>query len=80
MSQTPSKPNRESPPNTPRWVKVFIIIFIILVTVFVILHLMGLGFGDHGGMGGMLPGIAHNIWSADLACYAPTIEHAVQQL
>jgi hypothetical protein len=31
----------------PRWVKVFLIIFIALVVLFVILHLTGNGFGDH---------------------------------
>ena len=40
-------PNRGSPPNTPRWVKVFVIIVIILVLLFVIMHLTGNGFGDH---------------------------------
>ena len=49
MSQTP--PNRRLPPSTPRWVKVSVIIFIILVLLFVILHLMGLGFGGHGLVG-----------------------------
>jgi hypothetical protein len=38
-------PGRGSPPNTPRWVKVFGIIVIILVLLFVILHLTGGGFG-----------------------------------
>jgi len=46
LSQT--LPNRGSPPSTPRWVKVSVIIFIVLVLMFVILHLMGLGFGGHG--------------------------------
>lgn len=46
MSETP--PDRGSPPGTPRWVKVFVIGFIVLVLLFVILHLMGLGFGGHG--------------------------------
>ncbi len=49
MSQTPTKPDRGSPPGTPRWVKVSAIIFIVLVLLFVILHLTGnsLG-GPHG--------------------------------
>ena len=34
-------------PGTPRWVKVFGIIVIVLVLVFVIVHLMGGGLGDH---------------------------------
>ncbi|HEX6269263.1 MAG TPA: hypothetical protein VFZ43_03430 [Anaerolineales bacterium] len=46
MSKTP--PDRGSPPGTPRWVKMFAIGFIVLVLLFVILHLIGLGFGDHG--------------------------------
>ena len=46
MSKTPL--DRGSPPSTPRWVKLFVIIFIALVLLFVILHLMGLGFGGHG--------------------------------
>jgi hypothetical protein len=33
--------------GTPRWVKVFGIIFIVLVLLFVILHLTGRGLGDH---------------------------------
>ena len=40
-------PNRGSPPSTPRWVKVSVIIFIVLVVLFLILHLTGHGFGDH---------------------------------
>lgn len=46
------RPDRRSltstPPSTPRWVKVFGLIFIILVLLVVILHLAGLGFGGHG--------------------------------
>ena len=41
------RPIRGSPASTPRWVKVFVIIFIVLVLLFVILHLTGNGFGDH---------------------------------
>ncbi len=40
-----SRPDRESPPGTPRWVKVFAFIAIALVLGFVILHLAGGGFG-----------------------------------
>lgn len=49
MSQTPTNSERGSAPSAPRWVKVFGIIFIVLVLAFVILHLTGnsLGFGDH---------------------------------
>lgn len=39
--------DRGSPPSTPRWVKVFGIIVIVLVLLFVILHLTGGGFGGH---------------------------------
>ncbi|MCY9693407.1 hypothetical protein [Paenibacillus alginolyticus] len=35
--------------STPRWVKVFGIIAIVLVLFLVILHLTGRGFGGHGG-------------------------------
>jgi len=34
-------------PGTPRWVKVFGIVVIALVLVFVVLHLTGHGFGGH---------------------------------
>ncbi|MDT8861483.1 hypothetical protein N0O92_14785 [Alkalihalobacillus sp. MEB130] len=37
--------NRESPPKMPRWVKVFGVIVIVLLLVFVIIHLLG---GEHG--------------------------------
>jgi hypothetical protein len=56
MAELPSNPNsanentnRGSTPNTPRWVKVFGVIFIGLVLVFVIVHLTGRGhgFGSH---------------------------------
>lgn len=43
--------DRGSPPATPRWVKVFVTIFIILVSLVITLHLMGFDFGNHG-MGG----------------------------
>ncbi len=33
--------------GTPRWVKGFVILFIILVLMFVIMHLSGNGFGNH---------------------------------
>ena len=47
MSQTQIKPDHESPPSTPRWVKVFAIIAIVLVVLVVILHLAGYNFGGH---------------------------------
>lgn len=49
MSQTHEESQRRStssaPPSTPRWVKVFGIVMIVLVILFVILHLSGNGFG-----------------------------------
>ena len=45
MSQTQVRPDRPPYPGTPRWVKVFGIIVIVLVLLFVILHLAGGGFG-----------------------------------
>jgi len=47
MSQTQMGPNRGSPPGTPRWVKVLVIILIVLVLLVVILHLTGNDFGGH---------------------------------
>ena len=41
MSQTPPKPDRGSPPATPRWVKVLGIVFIVLILAVVALHLTG---------------------------------------
>lgn len=38
---------QEGPPSTPRWVKVFGIIVIVLVLLFVILKVLGIG-GEHG--------------------------------
>jgi hypothetical protein len=37
-----------TPPGTPRWVKVFGIIVLVLVLTFVILHLAGLSPAGHG--------------------------------
>jgi hypothetical protein len=39
--------DRGTPPSTPRWVKVFGIIVIILVVIFIILKVTGIG-GEHG--------------------------------
>ncbi len=47
MSQTHGKPDRGSAPSTPGWVKMFGIIFIVLLVLVVILHLTGHGFGSH---------------------------------
>jgi hypothetical protein len=38
---------RRTNTGIPRWVKVFVIVFIALALLFVILHLTGNGFGDH---------------------------------
>ena len=32
---------------TPRWVKISVIIFLVLIVLLVILHLTGYGFGSH---------------------------------
>jgi len=74
MSENQRTPGRGLPPSTPRWVKVFMIIFIALVLLVVILHLMGFGFGSHsaGGSGGVL--------SRGLVGYSWLIRHAVEQL
>lgn len=34
-------------PGTPRWVKVFGILAVVLVLLFIVLHLFGLGLGGH---------------------------------
>jgi hypothetical protein len=51
----------ERRPNTvvPRWVKVFVIIFIALVLLFVVLHLTGNGFGQHMHMSALDQGIGY---------------------
>ncbi|TFE28678.1 hypothetical protein E2980_07455 [Cohnella luojiensis] len=41
------RPTEDRPPSTPRWVKVVGIIVIVLVILFVIIKLTGVG-GDHG--------------------------------
>jgi hypothetical protein len=49
MADQPSHagPDRDLPASTPRWVKVFGIIAIVVVVLFVILHLAGGGPGLH---------------------------------
>ena len=49
MPQTQAGPDRRSTYRTPRWVKVFAVIAIILILVFIILHLTGNSTGVHGG-------------------------------
>jgi hypothetical protein len=46
-SSTRVRPDRSSPPSTPRWVKVSAIIFIVLVLLFVLQHLAGGIFMGH---------------------------------
>jgi hypothetical protein len=41
-------PDRRLNTGAPRWVKVFGIIVIVLVLLFVVLHVSGHGFGGHG--------------------------------
>jgi hypothetical protein len=72
MAQTPLEPGHGSTPGTPRWVKVFGIIALVLVLVFVISLLAGVrhGPGMHtpsGDAGGFS-------WHSSLA------EHAEQPL
>ena len=43
----PSGRDSESPPGAPRWVKVFGIIALVLVVLFVARHLTGGGFRGH---------------------------------
>ena len=40
-------PEGASPPSAPRWVKVFGVVALVLVLLFVILHLTGRGFRGH---------------------------------
>ncbi len=58
--------DRGSTTTTPRWVKVFEIIAIVLVFLFVILHLTGGGLGRHTPSGGPDD-------------HTPPIKHGVQQ-
>jgi len=58
MPQTHVVPDRGSITSTPGWVKVFGIIVIVLVLLFVILHLTGRGLGDPGGH---TPPIEHGV-------------------
>lgn len=47
MADLPPYPDSNGDTGTPRWVKVFGIIVIVLVLLFVILHLTGGGLGGH---------------------------------
>ena len=46
---TDSDPDAGSPPPTPRWVKLFGLVVVALVLLFVIKHLAGGGFRGHLG-------------------------------
>jgi hypothetical protein len=50
MADNQKMPDRGSPPGIPRWLKLIIIVFIVLVAAVVVLHLMGFGFGSHGAI------------------------------
>ncbi|MDQ6659824.1 MAG: hypothetical protein M3Z24_02525 [Chloroflexota bacterium] len=66
-NSTRVRPDRKSPPSTPRWVKVSVIIFIVLVLLFLIIEFTGHGFG-----GPMM--------KMSIPMHIVTIEHGVQQL
>ena len=70
MSKTHVGPDRGSPPSTPRWVKVFGIIGIVLVLVVVIIMFTGVG-GKHGP--------DRHIPSGAPSGHTPPIENGVQQ-
>jgi hypothetical protein len=48
MSENQKASGRGSPPGIPRWVRLFIIIFIVLAAAVAVVHLMGFDFGGHG--------------------------------
>ena len=50
MAENQKEPRGGSPPGIPRWLKLIIIVFIVLVAAVVVLHLMGFGFGSHGAI------------------------------
>lgn len=47
MTQPPMRPGRGPAPATPRWVKAFVAIFIVLVLVVIAVHLAGINFSGH---------------------------------
>jgi hypothetical protein len=71
MSEHQKSPGRGLPPATPRWVKLFVIIFIVLFLLVIALHVMGFRFGTHG-VGGALPG--------NLVFYMLPLEYVVYPL
>ena len=46
MTEHPRTPDPDDVP-TPRWVKVFVAIFVLFLLIFVALHLTGRGLGNH---------------------------------
>jgi hypothetical protein len=70
MSKTHVGPGRGSTPSTPRWVKVFGIIFIVLVLLVVIIMFTGVG-GKHGP--------SRHISSGNPGGHTPPIDQGVQQ-
>jgi hypothetical protein len=67
MSENQKPSGRGTPPITPRWVKLLIISFIMLVLLVVILHLLGFGFGSHGAGRTLLDDFIHPIQLTKLA-------------
>ena len=51
MYENQKSARRGSPHVTPRWVKLFVILFIALILLVVVLHFMGFDFGRHGATG-----------------------------
>jgi hypothetical protein len=56
MSQSNIERDHNSPPGTPRWVKAFGVILIVLALLFGILHLTGTSLG---GPGNHMPSMNH---------------------
>lgn len=71
---TDMRPTEERPPSTPQWVKVFGIIGIVLVLLFVIMMLAG---GNHGPGRHMPTGSAPTNGETLLAS---VVEHRLQKL
>lgn len=71
MSENQRAPGRGSPPPTPNWVKVAIVIFIVLILFVIVLHLMGFDFSRHGAGRTLLD---------DFVGYAVITQQIVQQL
>ena len=76
---TEDTPMADPPPySTPRWVKVFGIIALVLVLLVVIMMFTGVG-GDHGPSRHIPSGDAVETPSGDPGGYTLPIEHSVQQ-